>query len=379
MGQVINKIGDPSEIVLSNLSQLPEIVLVFPVTDDNLESKIRWEKVIETIEYSGVTTLVLIDKTDSKSPSRFFRDNFEIHEKSLIILGRSKQDTLFDSLGEISLSENMWIIQLHDDDNWEGIITLPQTPKANTVYYFNYFVEVGPNKKIEMFDFANPNRIVFSLVPAQIWNKFSRYIRDQEYHVAGAFDYILNFMAQKHSEFEHIDHFSYYWRNRNWESRKKARAHLIGLTRNDGWNTWSTPEMALVNRTIDCIVSLNYIADDLSVEAVDAEVKKFITSLRINNLISLKIYGAIAVLYASKIFRQLNEKIKVVNVSKEINFSSQINHHLYLLSLRNITSLAQLRERAKYLQTLSELSNLKERFEFWELMISKLELKIAGS
>jgi hypothetical protein len=379
VSQIINKIGDPSEIVLRNLSQSPEIVLVFPVTDDNLESRIRWEKVVNTIDNSAITTLVLIDKTDSKSPSKFFQDNFAIHEKSLIILGRSKKDTLFDSLGEISLSENMWIIQLHDDDNWEGIITLPQTPRANTVYIFNYFVEVGSNKRIEMFDFTNPNRIVFSLVPAQIWNKFSRYIRDQEYHVAGAFDYILNFMAQKHSEFEHIDHFNYYWRNHNWESGKKARAHLIGLTRNDGWNTWSTPEIALFNRTMDCIVSLNYIVDELSVDAVDSEVKKFINTLRINNRKSVKVYGTIVILYVSSILRRLNEKFKAVKVSKEIDFSSQINHHLYLLSLRNITSLAELRERTQYLQTLPELSNLKKRFEFWELMISKLESKRAGS
>ena len=379
MSQVINKIGDPSEMVLRNLSESPEIVLVFPVINDNFESRIRWEKVIETIDNSGVTTLVLIDKTDSKSPSKFFQDNFKIHEKSLIILGRSKKDTLFDSLGEISLSENMWIIQLHDDDNWDGIITLPQNPKPNTVYSFNYFVEVESHKKIEMFDFANPNRIVFSLVPAQTWNKFSRYIRDQEYHVAGSFDYILNFMAQKHSKFEHIDHFNYYWRNQNWESRKKARAHLIGLTRSDGWSSWSTPEIALFNRTMDCIVSLNYIADDLSVDVLESEVKKSINALRMSNRMSLKIYGIIVVLYFSSMLQRLNEKTKVVEVFKEINFSSQINQYLYLLSLRNRTSLAELRERVQYLQTLPELANLRERFEFWDLMISKLESKRAGS
>ena len=79
MSRIINKIGDPSEIVLRNLSQSPEIVLVFPVTDDNLESRIRWEKVVDTIYNSAITTLVLIDKTDSKSPSKFFQDNFAIH------------------------------------------------------------------------------------------------------------------------------------------------------------------------------------------------------------------------------------------------------------------------------------------------------------
>lgn len=379
MSHFVNKIGDRSEIVLRNLSQSPEIVLVFPVTDDNLGSRLRWEKVLETIDNSGITTLVLIDKTDSKSPSKFFYENFAIQENRLIILDRSKKDTLFDSLGEISLSENMWIIQLHDDDNWEGIITLPQTPEENTVYFFNYFVEVGSNKKIEMFDFANPNRIVFSLVPAQIWNKFSRYIRDQECHVAGAFDYILNFMTQKHSKFKHLDHFSYYWRNQNWENRKKARAHLKVLTQNDGWNTWSTPEIALINRTMDCIVSLNYIADDLSVDVVDAEVKKFINILRVNNRMFVKVYGAIVILYCLTFLWRLSEKMKLVNVSKETNFASQINYHLYLLSLKKVTSLPELKERVQHLQTFPELSNLKVRFKFWELMIAKLESKSFGS
>jgi hypothetical protein len=130
---------------------------------------------------------------------------------------------------------------------------------------------------------------------------------------------------------------------------------------------------------MDCIVSLNYIVDELSVDAVDSEVKKFINTLRINNRKSVKVYGTIVILYVSSILRRLNEKFKAVKVSKEIDFSSQINHHLYLLSLRNITSLAELRERTQYLQTLPELSNLKKRFEFWELMISKLESKRAGS
>jgi hypothetical protein len=165
--------------------------------------------VLELVENSEISTLLVIDKTERGSATDYFMNHFELQNKALYILQRTIRDTLFDSVGEITLDDNMWIIQVHDDDRWSGKISLPDDPIPGVVYFSNFYLHSESRGAIEITDYSMPNQIVFSLVPSIIWNKFSKIVQDQKYHVAGSFDFILNLMAQLSCEFKYQPGFKY--------------------------------------------------------------------------------------------------------------------------------------------------------------------------
>ena len=181
---------------MRNYSNTPEIVLIFPVTRDISQKPAKWSEVLNFVETSKIGTLLVIDKTQTGSAADFFMSNFNMPEKRLIVFPRNIKDTLFDSVGEIILDKNMWVIQLHDDDVWKGTVELPPDPDPSTVYYSDFFLSSELNGTSKIQDFMMPNRIVFSLVPSMIWNRFSKLVHAQNYHVAGSFDFTLKLMAQ---------------------------------------------------------------------------------------------------------------------------------------------------------------------------------------
>jgi hypothetical protein len=105
-------------------------------------------------------------------------------------------------------------------------------------------------------------------------------VRDENYHVAGSFDYTLNGMAQLSCRFERQTGFNYNWKDDNWDSRKNSTDHLTHLAQNDGWEDWSSPEIANFNRSIDSLVSLTYIRDMLNSSSIESEAKKLISGFK---------------------------------------------------------------------------------------------------
>ena len=155
-------------LFLQNSTGEPEIVLIFPITRDGEASSEKWGTVLKFVEKSAVKILLVIDKTEQRSATEYFMKNFELENKRLFVLPRSIKDTLFDSVGELVLDRNMWIIQVHDDDRWSGKITMPEVLTLETVYSFDFYLHSETKGTIKIEDYSMPNRIVFSLVPAMI-------------------------------------------------------------------------------------------------------------------------------------------------------------------------------------------------------------------
>jgi hypothetical protein len=286
-------------LFLQNVSGRPEVVLVSPITRYDKSSRDKWRAVLEILEKSEVATLVVIDKTEEGRATDFFMNNFEYSDKQLFVLPRSIQDTLFDSVGEILLDKNMWIMQLHDDDNWKGKICLPVMADYKTVYYSDFYLFSNSKGLTRFLDFSLPNRIVFSLVPSVLWNRFSKLIQDQSYHVPGSFDFTYSLMARLSCKFEFLGGFNYEWNDNNWKSSKDSKSHLIGLAQKDGWGNWSSPEIAMFNRSVDSLVSLIYIIDFLSKESLDNEITRLIANFQPSKRKRLKLTFLIPILFGA--------------------------------------------------------------------------------
>jgi hypothetical protein len=360
-------------LYLKNLSETPEIVLIFPVTRNSMKSSEKWKQVLKFIEESEISILVVIDKTEKGSASSYFMNHFEILGKQLFVLPRSIEDTLFDTLGEIILDKNMWILQLHDDDHWRGKVAVPEDAREKAVYFSDFYLNSETKGSIRIEDFSMPNRIVFSLIPSFVWNQFSRLVRDQKYHVAGSFDYVLNNMAQLVCEFEYKPGFLYYWKDDNWNTPNHAVAHLTTLTRNDGWENWSSPEISIYNRTIDSLASLNYIKECLSPLQVKLEIetkiKGFVPSLRKRIKYNVYILGLSVIL---KFYKLVFTAVGAFG-QRSFKLEKQLIFYQFIKQSWKIDSIDDLIKSIDYIEFLGGFKRLQDRFQFWKQALSDLK------
>lgn len=359
-------------LLIQNPTGEPGIVLVFPITRDVGETPAQWKAVLEFADRSDIGTLLVIDKTERHSATDYFMKYFALDSKSLIVLPRSIKDTLFDSVGEIVLDKNMWIIQVHDDDSWRGKITIPSTIAAETVYSFDFYLHSETKKIVQIEDYSMPNRIVFSLVPTKIWNKFTKLVRDENYHVAGSFDFTLNRMAQLACKFEHHSGFEYFWKDDNWDTSKNAIAHLTRLAESDGWKEWSSPEIANFNRSIDSLASLNYLKDMLSPTAVESEISQLIKGFSPSTKRKLKYRVLNPALWAEIILRSILLSKKERNGQRLLRLQKQLNLYKFIEKTWHIKTIEDLIDLIVYIESLNSFEKLHTRFQFWKLSLAEL-------
>lgn len=359
-------------LLIQNPTGNPEIVLVFPITRDVEESPTQWKALLDFADKSDIRTLLVIDKTERRSATEYFMKYFALDDKNLIVLPRSIKDSLFDSVGEIVLDRNMWIIQVHDDDRWRGKITFPGAINAETVYSFEFYLQSESKDISKIDDYSMPNRIVFSLVPTIIWNKFSRLVRDESYHVAGSLDFTLNRMAQLACKFEHHSGFEYFWKDDNWNTSKNAITHLTRLAESDGWKEWSSPEIANLNRSIDCLASLNYLKDTLSPTAIEVETSQLMKGFSPSTKRKMKYSVLKPALYVEIVFRKILPSKRGSNGQKIRKLQRQLNLYKFIERTWQLQSIADLIDLIEHIESLNRFEKLHTRFQFWKLSLSEL-------
>lgn len=362
-----------SPYFLQNITGNPEIVLIFPITRDISKNSEKWKSVLEFVENSEIGTLLIIDKTELRSASTYFMDYFYFSNKRLVVFPRSINDTLFDSVGEIVLDKNMWIIQLHDDDKWNGTITLPEVAQSSSVYFSDFYLESDTKGKHKINDYSMPNRIVFSLVPANLWNRFSKLIQDHQYHVAGSFDFTFNLMAHLSCKFVYQPGFEYHWKDDNWDTSKNAIAHLTKLAQSDGWKEWSSPEIANFNRTVDCLSAINYIKDLSDSETIAAEIRKLLLSFRPSIKKRIK-YGVLFPILKVEI--ELRKILFFATKSKHFNSelqTEQMNLYRFIVMSWRIKTLGDVIDSINFLDSMKNFKALKLRFQFWKQTLKVLK------
>ena len=359
-------------LFLQNTSGRPEIVLIFPITRDSERSSEKWRTVLDFLAESQINILIVIDKTAQRTATEFFMHNFELANKRLLILQRSFKDTLFDSVGELVLDENMWVIQVHDDDRWSGNITMPKALTPETVYYFDFYLQSETKGTIKIEDYSMPNRIVFSLVPSKIWNRFSKLVREQQYHVAGSFDFTLNRMAQLTCKFEHQSGYEYYWKDDNWETSQSSITHLTRLAESDGWKEWSSPEIANFNRSIDSLASLNFLKDMLSQTAIRIEINHLINEFRPSNKRKLKYIILNPIFLAEIKFRGIFINRKGIVDQRALRLQKQFNLYKFIERTWRVKSIKNLIDVITYIESQETFESLEDRFQFWKLSLAEL-------
>lgn len=349
----------------------PKIVLIMPITRNDESSKSKWASAISFVENSEIEFLIVIDKTIDSSATEYFMDNFNLPNRDLYILSRTIDESHYESLGSIQLEDNLWVMQLHDDDGWEGHVVLPEFIISTGAYYSQFYMKSQSKEFLEEKDFSVSARINFVLVPAPIWNQFTRLIQDQKFHVAGSLDSTLNQMVQLTCKLLPIPDFTYYYDNHNWAGRGASRRSLIKLTENDGWGTWATTDIALLGRLFDNLSCLSYIKEFADLEAINKAFAKlmqqFKPRFRRRALIRLEIF----ILQAMKIIVEPVPSV-IKGIHLEENLESKLSRAKFIRDSWLTKHLTDVIELVKILKSRKQFKKLQDRFYFWHVTLLEL-------
>jgi hypothetical protein len=146
---------------------------------------------------------------------------------------------------------------------------------------------------------------------------------------------------------------------------------LIGLARKDGWGNWSSPEIAMFNRSVDSLVSLIYIIDFLSKESLDNEITRLIANFQPSKRKRLKLTFLIPILFGAGKF----QKEIFVILGKDLrrsNFQDKVKLYRFILKTWKIRTIVDLSTLIGELESFSNFDLLLIRFKFWMQALSDL-------
>ena len=250
--------GEKDSLSVRNRKSTSNVVVLLPVTRVGPKYEAKWARVIDIIERSKANALIIIDKTPNGEASVFFRKNFDLSDSDLYVARRSLNEAIHDSQGFINLDKNLWILQIHDDDEWDGIPYIPESADKLDFFEVDFYIEGKDGRRKAGADDSPPARVIFSLLPALIWNRFAEFIKQEGGHVAGSVDSTLNLVTRLSCRRSQISGFTYVYDDRHWSDRKIATKHLLKLASEDGWGRFTSVEISLVNRSIDGLAALSF-------------------------------------------------------------------------------------------------------------------------
>ena len=365
----ITKVNDDSDVVIENLEEKKNIVILFPMTRGKEANLLRWQKLISTVNTSKVAALVLIDKTPLFQATNYFVGIEKEIFTDVFIIQRPSTEPIHDSQSRIRLKDNLWIVQLHDDDEWDGVLEIPVETNENSIIKTNFtIVNDGLKTNID-----NPNwpdcRSIFSLLPAKVWNRFVDLIIAQGGHVAGSIDSSLNLVVSLIKPSLINSDFRYFYDNRHWESKRLSKTHLIQLTKEDGWEKFATVDISLVSRAIDGIASLIFFRDFYSELEFEIQLKNWIEatkphylrilSRRVETLFLVVLRGILGIIPGP------------LTRSLMVSFNMSVLYRKILLSTWDASEVKDYLSIVETLMQIQFLTKLQSRFNFWESQLKK--------
>jgi hypothetical protein len=319
---------------------------------------------------------VIFDKTEDFSATSYFIKAEQGITPELIIFQRLRTEQTHDSQRFIKAPPGTWVIQLHDDDDWDGFLKIPNSTDEKSIIFTSFF-EVNPSLSRLIMEIDQPEcRTIFSLLPSKFWNRFTELICAQGNHVAGSIDSSLNSCARIYSTKSKTSQFEYKYDNRHWSTRKSAKKQLFRIANEDGWPIHSTIQLSLVGRKIDAIACLIFFQDFFSPEDSLKEISKWITQ---KNPRRLRIIYAKTIVTLGRGF----SKIFALERYKKHSFyrigTEYFKANRVLVSSWAALDCKDLVETINFLEEMPEIEKLRPRFIFWKSQLSKMPLILGKS
>lgn len=356
----------PEGVFVRNTTAKKSLVVLLPVTRVGKKNIQNWENILQVIARSEIIALVVLDKTPSAEASDFFSNHENLPNFDIYLVRRTPGEAIYDSQSVVTIDRNLWILQLHDDDEWGGVLTLPKEPKELELFSPNFTLAGKHENKILGWEHSPPARINFTALPSAVWNRFTLFIRAQGGHAAGSVDSTLNLISRLICEYQVMETFDYKYNNRHWENQKQARGNLEKLAREDGWGKLSSEEIQLLNRRIDALSAFIFFHD-----LMPKNLEKVRLSLIHDFKLSIKKRLHLNIRILSYSFCRIMKVEKFVKTknSDEIERKNFIRNRIeidkLILSSTKVRTQQDIINLIKLIQASGNFSLLKDRFEFW--------------
>jgi len=356
----------PGEIFIRNTTRKKNLVVLLPVTrvgDMNIRN---WERILQVIAKSEVMALVVLDKTPLAEATEFFSNYGNSINSDIYLVRRTPGEAIYDSQSVVTIDRDLWILQLHDDDEWGGVLSLPSDPKDFELFSPNFILVGKHGSEVQGWELSPPARINFTALPASVWNRFTLFIRTQGGHAAGSMDSTLNLMSRLICEYKALETFDYKYNNRHWENQKQAKGNLEKLAREDGWENLSSEEFQLLNRRIDALSALIFF-HDLMPGRIENERLTLIRDFKLSRKkrIHLRtrflVYLIFKYTVSVKLFRAENSDA----IERQNFIRNRINVDRLTLLSTKVRTQRDVMNLVKLIQASGEFPLLKKRFEFW--------------
>jgi hypothetical protein len=365
---VIFQFNQDVKVPIKNFKNKPSVVVLLPITRTSSKARRNWAKILEILKYSEVSSLIILDKTINEEGTSYFSEHFKFEHINLYIVRRPPYEPIYDSQGYISLDNGLWILQLHDDDEWDGALKVPNDAQELELFSTNFYFLGGSEGKNVEWENSPPARINFTLIPSIVWNKFVEFIDCQGGHVAGSVDSTLNLVSRLICKHHHLSTFHYKYDNRHWQNRQKASKNLSKLAKQDGWLRLASVEIQLLNRNIDNLVALRFFENLIPKNKIE---KATLNSLK-NFQPTLKRRLLTPIRY--QIFCTLVILVDLICSTKKISccerfqslIKARIALDLLILKSWKIKNKIELLELIGEIKKSQDFPLLTTRFSFWE-------------
>jgi hypothetical protein len=374
---MIIRANDNEFVQVRNMKDSYGIVILLPVTRVTQRAFANWKKVVQIMRDSGIFHLVVLDKTPCAEATEYFERidvgiNLDIH-----ILRRPPKEPIYDSQQYVKISEGLWIIQLHDDDQWDGTLQIPIDAEVMEMFTTRFYLNSNNPENESSWEESPPARINFTLLPSRIWNQFSEMITDQGGHVAGSVDSTLDFISRSSCKVSHLSSFTYVYSNRHWSGRFKASDNLSALADQDGWSFMSSVDIQLLNRSIDQIAATEYFSAHLLSTRIDGCRVESFNLLALSRgrrlLISLRMLFQYCFLSLLNVLK--NSGLGLGSDTNRNKIEQKILTLSFILQARNSNDKEELRSHIRKLRETNSIPRLEKRFIFWEELLSNSTAK----
>lgn len=355
------------ESSLKNLT----VVVLFPVTRVTSKARANWRGILKVLEDSNSPTLVVLDKTPNEEASRFFEKQHHLKSTDIYLIRRPPNEPIYDSQKFVQISNNLWIVQLHDDDDWGGVLHIPEDATELDLFTTEFFFD-DDTQSLD-WEKSPPARINFTILPSKIWNRFGQYVFAQGGHVAGSMDSTLDFVSRAICNRRHISQFSYTYNNRHWKKRSQATDNLKVLAREDGWSFMACVDIQLMNRAIDGLTAIEFFNDLIPNSRIDDYRRQQFQNL---SLSSKRRSLILSRYYATLVLK--NFYCSIGKLSTQSYFQKRLTKlnqtclkYQFLLSMTNSSNREELVQYISELRRTNLIPELESRFVFWERMLLK--------
>ena len=368
-------VQESSFLKILNPSGLPNLVILFPVTRVGLNAEKCWSTLISTINASQVCALIVIDKTGKGEAKEYFNARVKELHTRLYIIERDPLEPIFDSQKYVLLDEMLWIQQIHDDDTWSGFVCIPSNAEKSDLFLVQFHMATAFSVIQVNDEKAPPARVIFSAIPAHVWNRFSAFIYAQGGHVAGSMDSTLSTVALIICNLKPLPNFNYFYSSHHWSRRSEADSHLKSLSFTDGWNELSSSEIAILNRLYDNLSALNFFSDLTSHRKI-IEVQNLLLSSchpRLAKKFQFIFSFALANYFLVPLFKVINWMgfKSLSSMGRHYEESAKLNR--LLIASVKADSLPKILHFIETNLSGQAMPKLAARFDFWHREISALK------